>query len=84
MPLFPAGGSGGAGANALQNEQFVAALNQTVFNLASAPTSAVLMTVNGVAYEDVVDFTVAGNVVTWLNTDFHMAAGDAVQFFYLV
>jgi len=84
MPFFPPGGSGGGGGNALQNEQFVSTLNQTVFNLASVPTSAVIMMVDGLGYEDGVDYTVAGNVVTWLNTDFTLVAGQAVQMFYLV
>jgi hypothetical protein len=84
MPFFPPGGTGGGGANALQNEQFIPVDDQTVFNLASVPTSAVIFTVNGVAYEDTVDFTVVGNVVTWLDTDFQIKAGDAVQVYYLV
>lgn len=84
MPYYPAGGSGGGGASALQNEQFIATPGQTVFNLASVPTSSVILTVNGDVYEDTVDFVVAANVVTWLNTDFALVAGDAVQVFYLV
>lgn len=85
MPFFPAGGSGGGGgASAMRNDQFTATAGQTVFNLSVVPTSAVIMTVNGVVYDNFADFGVVGAVVTWTDAAFVLQAGDDVQFFYVV
>lgn len=82
--FFPGGGSGGGGVSALQNDQFVATPAQTVFALSAIPTSAVIMIVDGVSYEDIVDFTIVAASATWLNTDFALSGGEKVQFYYIV
>src|SRR5258706_4319887 len=67
------------------DQQFSPANGQTVFTLAAAPVapSTVGFYVNGVKYQFTTDFTVAANVVTWLNTDFTMAVGDNVDVAYV-
>jgi len=85
MPFFPPSGTGGGTTPTMANEQFVVLVDgQTVFNLASVPTSAIFFLVNGTTYEDGVDFNVAGNVVAWTDAKFTLKTTDDVQVFYLV
>jgi hypothetical protein len=64
-------------------DKFTATPGQTVFNLSASPASPskVLGFVNGQEADPGVDFTVVGNVATWLNTSFSLN-GDRVIFFY--
>ncbi len=66
-------------------DEFTALLAQTVFTLSFAPISAttVTVTVNGVQYDDVLDWTILANVATWTNAAFIMGAGDRVIVRYI-
>lgn len=76
------GGTPGSGELIVQ--PFIATAAQTVFTLTSAPTypANVLFFVNGVSYQIGTDFTVAAVTVTWLNVDFILGTGDAVDIAY--
>jgi hypothetical protein len=53
---------------------------QTIFNLPALPAGDLVMQVNGVTYPEVVSWTRAGLVVTWLNVPFPLFAGDQITF----
>ena len=75
----------GAGSTPTEEDFFPADL-QTIFNLAGIPAvpSATLVWVNGFKYEYTTDFTVVGNVLTWLDNPFTLAAGDTFSVYYTV
>lgn len=64
-------------------DKFTATPGQTVFALASAPVSpsTVLAFVNGKEAVNGDEFSVVGNVFTWLNTDYTLN-GDRVVVSY--
>jgi hypothetical protein len=66
-------------------DRIVALINQTSFTLTQTPKTLteVALFVNGIRYNYTVDYTVAGVVATWLNTDFTMDAGDIVTLVYM-
>jgi len=68
------------------NETFVPANGQTIFNLANAPTnpSSVAVIVNTGKYLQGTNFTVAGSVVTWLDTPFALDTSDVVEIVYFL
>ncbi len=70
------------GGATLQVNTITATDGQTEFLTSLPPGSAVMMFVNGVQYQQPVDFTVSGSDVTWLETDFALQAGDQVQLVY--
>lgn len=59
---------------------------QTVFTLTQTPTTmgsaALLLWVNGVRYDVTADFTLAGTVLTWLDTDFTLKTTDTLVAYY--
>lgn len=57
---------------------------QTVFTLSEEPASVygVFLVVNGVLYHHDADFVVSGTVLTWLDNEFTIAAGDTVHVYY--
>lgn len=61
-------------------DEFIAIALQTVFTLSGTPADPETfeLTVNGVQYDDVDDYTLVGNVITWLDTPFTLSAGDEV------
>lgn len=71
---------------ALQTDLFFAAALQVVFVLSLLPADPpnMVMSVNGQVQTQVLDYTIAGAVLTWLDTDFVLDAGDEVIFFYEV
>jgi len=65
-----------------RTENFVVAMEgQTEFTLVDTPVDPtdVTLVMNGQVYLGGVDYTVVGNVVTWLNTDFALNAGDRLR-----
>lgn len=77
--LFVGGGGGGGGP--LVTEYFTAAPSQTAFVLGALPAGAVMMLVNGVAYEEGTSWNRFGVNVTWLDVPF-VLNGDTVLFLY--
>lgn len=77
-------GSGG-GVNRIE-QTFTPTLGQTIFNLISTPVNPndVDVYVNTVKYRYGFDYTVAGSLVTWLNTQFSLDTQDTVEIFYFV
>lgn len=61
-----------------EEDEFTATGGQTVFALSRAPTDAnsFTLTVGPLTYDDTTDYTVAGTVLTWLDTDYALKAGD--------
>ena len=86
MPWFGGGGSGGGGSDVFLLDKFTATPAQTVFTLTSTPASPanVLGWVDGVFYESGVDFSIVGNVATWLDVDFALEGGESVDFYYQI
>jgi len=64
----------------LIKDEFTPTNNQVTFVLSSSPLdpSSVNFEVNGVTYDDVDDFTILGNTVSWLDTEFQMQTTDHV------
>jgi hypothetical protein len=79
-PLPPSGG----GANFKTNTT-VAAPAQVLFPLSNPPIDPpnIILSVNGVIYQQGSDYTVAAGIVTWLNTLFTLN-GDTVRAYYQV
>ncbi len=79
----PIPGGGGA---PFQTDVVIAGAGQTNFPLSMLPFESqnVRMSVNGQLATPGIDYTCVLNVVTWLNTDYSMSAGDEVVFFYEV
>jgi hypothetical protein len=77
-------GGGGGGHSAWTEDEFSPTPAQVTFILSQAPTDSesIVFVVNGVIADDVVDYTVSGQTVTWLNTNFVMEAGDVVAIRY--
>lgn len=69
--------TGGGGAPWVEDE-FVPTLGQVTFVLSSVPTdlNSISLHVNGIAYDDVTDYTVSGTTLTWLNTPFSLETTD--------
>lgn len=67
-----------------RQDVFAAGAAQTAFTLSHIPSdsSTVVMYVNGLAYENGIDYTVVANNVTWLDVDFVMVAGYKILFVY--
>jgi hypothetical protein len=63
-----------------QQDEFTPTLGQVTFILSSAPTNptSVELYVNGVLYDDVGDYTISGQTITWLDTNFTMETTDQV------
>ena len=59
---------------------------QTIFTLTATPTDItdVDVYVNNVKYEQLTNYTVLSNAVTWLDTPFTMQTTDAVEIIYFV
>lgn len=66
-------------------DQFVSGGGQTAFALSFVPNSPgdVMMYVNGIAYRNTTDFSVAGSTLTWLDNVFVLEAGDGVLVDYM-
>jgi hypothetical protein len=67
-----------------QVDKFTATLNQTVFTASQTPKTSgeLALFVNGIRYNYTTDYTVVTTTVTWLNTDFNLAAGDIITLVY--
>lgn len=59
-------------------DEFVPTLGQVTFILSAAPLdpNSFSLHINGVVYDDGLDFTVSGTTLTWLNTPFSLDATD--------
>jgi len=69
-----------------RTDKFLATLNQTAFPL-FVPTNDsgnMIFSVNGVIYNQGVDYTFVPDTITWLNILFNMSANDLVQIYYRV
>lgn len=77
-------GGGGGGHATWVEQEWAATPGQVTFILAGTPTEATSLSffVNGVMYDDDVDFTRSGNTITWLNAAFTMESGDKVHVRY--
>jgi hypothetical protein len=82
---LPVGGGGGSGADLWVEDEFTAIAGQTLFTLSFIPadTDTLTITINGIVYDDVSDFTITGNQITWLNTVFALELGDKVLVRYM-
>jgi hypothetical protein len=81
------GGSGNSGGTVVfRLDYFDATPLQTVFNLPATPVAPTKLIgfVNGVEYRNGTDFSVVGNVFTWLDVDFTLTTGDVVGMYYEV
>jgi len=69
-----------------KTDEFVATAGQTVFTLTLLPNDPanVVLAVNGFVYTNDVDFTIVGNIVTWLAVDFALGVGDQIRVDYEV
>lgn len=78
------GGGGGGGAPWVEDE-FSPAGGQVTFILSQAPSDSdsLMMIVNGIVYDDGVDYTVSGQTLTWLAAAFAMESGDKVLIRYV-
>lgn len=67
-----------------QVDYFTATAAQVNFTSSATPKDATdaALFVNGIRYKYTTDFTFVGTAVTWLNTDFTLAAGDIVTLEY--
>lgn len=74
-----------AGSANFIEDEFTPTLGQITFILSQAPTDldSLAFLVNGVHYDDTVDFTVSGTTVTWLNTPFSLDTTDKVHARYV-
>ena len=68
-----------------EQESFVPAASQTVFNLTETPSdpTTVMMFINGIKYEYGNDYIASGNTVTYL-AGYVLGPTDVVEFWYLV
>ena len=66
------------GSAAWTEDEFTPTLGQITFFLSIAPSdlNSFSLHVNGIAYDDGLDFTVSGTTLTWLNTPFSLDAAD--------
>jgi hypothetical protein len=83
-------GDGGANApqavaDAWVEDEFTAGAGQTVFNLSALPlnNNTLSVFINGVRYDDVDDFTIVGQVLTWTDALFTLDAGMEVIIRYI-
>lgn len=72
--------------DAFRTDKIIAILNQTAFNLflPTIDSSNIIFSVNGVIYNQGVDYTFAPSTCTWLNILFNMSAGDLIQIYYRI
>ncbi len=57
--------------------------NQTEFSLSASPNSIQDLLINGITYCDTEsDFTVSGDTLTWVNTDYSLKTTDSMYFRY--
>ena len=61
-------------------DEFTPSNNQVTFVLSSTPEdpTSVIFEVNGVIYDDIADWTVLGNTVSWTDVPFQMQTTDHV------
>jgi hypothetical protein len=73
-----------SGVDTHQTDEFTASASQTAFTLTKTPVDSndVRMRINGVDYDNGVDYTVSGTSVTWTDTAFVLDNGDDVEFDY--
>lgn len=84
-PMGPPGPIGPPGPPASFNtDNFTPALNQILFVLSTAPIDPanIILSINGIIYQQALDYTVAGVNITWLNTLFHLNPLDTIQVYY--
>ena len=76
--------AGASAADHHQTDQFTATALQTAFVLSKVPADPVdvVMHVNGQRQRNGVDFSIVGTTVTWLDVQFTLSGGDAVQLDY--
>ena len=78
--------SGGMQANAIDARDVltITVNNQTVFNLSMTPENVNLtqLMINGQKQTYGIDYTIAGTVLTWLNTSFRLATTDRMEIYY--
>lgn len=69
-----------------QTDTFIAGALQVLFFLTMIPLSPadMRMSVNGQIETQGLDYTIAGQVVAWISSDFGLSAGDQVIFYYEV
>jgi hypothetical protein len=79
------GTTGGGGGTVWKSDEFDTTLNQISFSLSTGPTdpNSVFFIVNGIIYDDVLDFTVSGSTITWTNHSFNFEVGDKVIIKYV-
>jgi hypothetical protein len=78
---LPTTGGGGGALDHHQTDQYTAMALQTVFALTRVPADSadVVMHINGQRQRNGIDFTVIGTTITWLDVQFTLSGGDAVQ-----
>jgi hypothetical protein len=66
-------------------DEFVPTLNQITFTLSHSPKfpTSVFFIINGVVYDDSLDYVVNGLTITWTNNSFHITASDTVIIRYI-
>jgi hypothetical protein len=84
--MWPGGGTGTGppGSTTFVIDVFSPTLGQTAFTLSatpSAPTTS-LVWINGVLYEEGLDYTVSGTTLTWLNIAFSLGPPDLLEAYY--
>lgn len=73
-----------AGSAQFQEDEFAAGALQTAFTLSRTFKVGGLsvLFVNGVGFAEGTDYTISGNTLTWLDTDFTLAVGDDIVIKY--
>lgn len=73
-------GSGAGGAVPWNQEEWTPTLGQVTFILSQAPSdvTSVVFLVNGIATDDVTEWTISGQTITWLNTYYSLDSNDKV------
>lgn len=72
--------------NIIIQETFTVGTNgQVNFILSQVPTqsTSIIMIVNGIKQTQVVDYTISGKLITFLNTDFTLKTTDIIDFYYI-
>ena len=79
-------GPGGGGVEPQTDPITVGSNGQTIFVLSGTPETAseVEVIFLGVDQDYGIDYTVAGNVLTWLNTDFSLVIGEVLKVRYFI
>jgi len=86
LDLSGGGGGGGTGSATIEEESFTPSNGQTTFTLSKTYEAGgfVQFFVNGIKYDLIVDFTISGTTVTWLDTPFALATTDFVSIHYQI